>query len=110
MSSTMATILLISDSPPAHELVRSALLIVGHEVLVAHDAASVSARVDLALVDLDRAESAAQVRPRARKVVLLSAATEEVTRERMEQVGAEGYVRRLGPERLRDDVQHLLAH
>ena len=104
----MATILLISEDGSALELVRAALVLAGHEVLVTRDASSVRRRCDLAIVDLEQFEAAAKARELADKVVLFSEATEELTRERVEQSGAQGYVRKLGPERLREDVQLLL--
>jgi DNA-binding response OmpR family regulator len=104
----MATILLISEDVSELELVRSALVVAGHEVLVAGDASAVHRRCDLVLVDLARAESALHARQLAGKVVLFSEASEEVTRERVQKSGAQGYVRKLGPERLREDVQYLL--
>ena len=105
----MATILLISDNAPTLETARTALVTAGHEVLVTPNPASVKLRrFDLAIIDLERFEVAAEARLVAGKVVLLSEASEEVTRERVQQAGAQGYVRKLGPERLREDVSHLL--
>jgi DNA-binding response OmpR family regulator len=104
----MATILLISEDVDGLELVRSALVVAGHEVLVAGDASAVHRRCDLVLVDLAHADAAAQARRFAGKVVLFSEASEEVTRQRVQASGAQGYVRKLGPERLREDVQYLL--
>lgn len=103
----MASILVVTDNVPAVEMVRSALVLAGHEVLVSHQLLP-RRHFDLAIVDLERFELAAQARAIAGKVVLFSEATEELTRERVERSGAEGYVRKLGPARLREDVQHLL--
>lgn len=106
----MASILLVSDNPPALELVRSALVTAGHDVLVAPDPGAVGRKgFDLAIVDFERAEAAAQVRSVAEKVVLFSDQSEEVTRERVRASGAFGYVRKLGPERLREDIGFLLS-
>ena len=106
----MATILLVSDNLPALEMVRSALVTAGHDVMVAPDTTAVSRRrFDLAIVDFARSDSAVEARELAGKVVLFSEATEEATRARVEEVGAQGYVRKLGPERLREDVSHLLG-
>lgn len=106
----MATILLVSDNPPALEMVRSALVTAGHEVMVAPDTASVRRRrFDLAIVDLERTDIAVSARELAGKVVLFSEASEEVTRERVQRAGAQGYVRKLGPERLREDISYLLT-
>ncbi|MBK7860894.1 MAG: hypothetical protein IPJ65_20275 [Archangiaceae bacterium] len=105
----MATILLISDSGPSLELVRSALVVAGHEVLVAKDPSAVRRQVDLAIVDLERFGEASKAAALADKVVLFSDATEQLTRERVESSGAQGYVRKLGPERLREDVRLLLS-
>jgi DNA-binding response OmpR family regulator len=105
----MANILVITDNAPALELVRSALVVAGHEVIVARDARPATRRhFDLAIVDLERYEVAAEARTLATKVVLFSGDSEDVTRERVASSGAQGYLRKLGPERLREDVQNLL--
>jgi CheY-like chemotaxis protein len=106
----MASILVVTDNAPALELVRTALVLAGHEVIVSRDPAAVQRRhFELAIVDLDRFESAAQAATVAGKVVLFSSASEEETAERVRKSGAQGYVRKLGPERLREDVQLLLT-
>ena len=104
----MASILLISDHESSLELVRAALVTAGHEVLVSRDPHAVHRHVDLALVELDQFKVTAEVRQHASKVVLLSSASEEVTRELVKSSGASGYVRHLGPARLLEDVQSLL--
>jgi DNA-binding response OmpR family regulator len=104
----MAIILLISDDGPAVELVRSALVIAGHEVLVTKDPALVRRRCDLAIVDLAWSHSAGSAREVAGRVVLLSSATESVTRQRVAQSGADGYLCSKGPGQLLEDVRHLL--
>jgi DNA-binding response OmpR family regulator len=108
----MASILVVTTG--SLDTIQSALKVAGHEVLVARDdAALVDAarqrRFDLALIDLDQYELADVARDVSTKVVLFSGATEDITRERVKKSRANGYVRKLGPERIRDDVQFLLA-
>ena len=104
----MAAILLVSEST---ELFRAALT--GHDVLTATDDAQLldvsrARRFDLAVVDLAHSELAEAAAAVATKVVLLSDASEDVTRERLQQSGAHGYLRKLGPARMREDVLSLL--
>jgi DNA-binding response OmpR family regulator len=104
----VAIILLISDSGQALELVRAALVVAGHEVLVTKDPAQVRRRCDLAIVDLAWCHTIGSAREVAGRVVLLSNAAESVTRQRVEQTGADGYLRSHGPSRLLEDVSYLL--
>ncbi len=106
----MATILLVSDDAPSLETARTALVTAGHEVLVAPTPKAVEPKkFDLAIVDLERFEVAAEARLVAGKVVLLSEASHDVTLERVQKTGVQGYLRKLGPERLREDVSYLLT-
>ncbi len=85
----------------------------GHEVLVAEDPAAVQAtvarRFDLVLVDLNYASHTVELSQLGRKVVLFSSASEEETREHLKKSGAKGYIRKLGPQRLLEDVHHVLS-
>jgi hypothetical protein len=67
-------------------------------------------RLKLAVVDDAQYELAEVAREVSAKVVLFSGASEDITRERVQKVRAQGYVRKLGPERVREDVQFMLRH
>ncbi|MBL8957870.1 MAG: response regulator [Myxococcaceae bacterium] len=110
----MATILLISESAASVEPVKSVLVTAGHSVTFAAADTDVlevsrSTRFDVALVDMERADLSGLVLETASKVVLFSGAPADVTRERVRESGAHGYVRKLGPERVREDLQHFIA-
>jgi DNA-binding response OmpR family regulator len=111
---TMANILLISQNAASAESVRSVLVTAGHQVyLAAADVdvleASRSRRFDVALIDLERSDLSGLARETAAKVVLFSGAPADVTQDRVRESGAHGYVRKLGPERVREDLQYFLA-
>jgi DNA-binding response OmpR family regulator len=110
----MATILLISQSAASAEPVRTVLVTAGHTVTLAEAEvdvleASRSQRFDVALIDLERADLSGLARETAVKVVLFSGAPADVTHARVRQSGAHGYVRKLGPERVREDLQHFIS-
>jgi hypothetical protein len=85
----MASILVVEERAGSHEVLRSALVIAGHDVVVSGPAVP-KGRYDLALVDC-RGESAPSVvgeaRRRASRVVLYSDAPEEELKARAEQAG-----------------------
>jgi len=110
----MATILLIGESAASAEPVKTVLVTAGHAVYFAAADADVlevarTQRFDVALIDLDRADLSGLARETAAKVVLLSGAPADVTQDRVRESGAHGYVRKLGPERVREDLQHFIA-
>src|SRR5262245_13033407 len=110
----MATILLISEDAVSLEPVKTVLVTAGHHVYLASGdvdvlEASRARRFDVALVDFDRADLSGLVRETVSKVVLFSGAPADVTQDRVKQSGAHGYVRKLGPERVREDLLHFLT-
>ncbi len=114
MHPTMATILLISESAASVEPVKLVLVTAGHHVyFAAADVdvleASRNQRFDVALIDLERADLSGLARETATQVVLFSGAPADVTQSRVRESGAHGYVRKLGPERVRDDLQRFIG-
>lgn len=110
----MATILLISENAASAESVRSVLVTAGHHVYTAEADVDVlevsrSRHFDVALIDLERADLSGLARETASKVVLFSGAPADVTQDRVRESGAHGYVRKLGPERVREDLQHFIS-
>lgn len=108
----MASILVVEDRAGTHELLRSALVIAGHDVVVSGPAVPVG-RYDLALVDW-RGENTPSVvgeaRRRASRVVLYSDAPEEELRARAKEAGATGYLTRMkSPRAMLEEVHRLLA-
>lgn len=110
----MATILLISESAASVEPVKTVLVTAGHHVYFAAVDTEVvevskSQHFDVALIDLARADLSGLAHETATKVVLFSGAPVDVTQNRVRETGADGYVRKLGPERVREDLQHFLT-
>ena len=110
----MATILLISENAASLEKVRIGLSISGHEVLLVRSDVELievarTRRFDLALIDLERAELADLAREVSGKMVLFSGASADVTHHRVKQARAHGYVRKLGPERVREDLLRYIS-
>ena len=107
----MASILVVEEQRGTHELLRSALVIAGHEVVVSGTAVP-SGRYDLAVVDC-RGETTSsmvgEVSRCASRVVLFSDAPEDDLRARAQQAGAAGYiVRGRSARMLVEDVHRLL--
>lgn len=107
----MASILVVEESAGSHEVLRSALVIAGHDVTVSGPAFP-RGRFDLALVDC-RAETAravvGEVSRRASRVVLYRDAEEAELKVQAQQAGATGYITRAtSPRALLEEVNRLL--
>ena len=107
----MASILVVEDRAGTHQLLRSALVLAGHDVVVSGPAFP-PGRYDLAVVDW-RGESTSSVvgeaRRRASRVVLYSDVPEEELRARAKEAGAAGYLSRTkSPRALLEEVDRLL--
>ena len=107
----MASILVVEDRAGTHELLRSALVIAGHDVVMSGPAVP-SGRFDLAVVDWRGASTPSLVgeaRRRASRVVLYSDVPEEELSARAREAGATGYLSRKQSARaLLEAVQRLL--
>ncbi|MBK7860891.1 MAG: hypothetical protein IPJ65_20260 [Archangiaceae bacterium] len=106
----MASILVIEDRSGSHEVLRSALVIAGHDVKVSGP--RFSGRYDLALVDCcaERVSDVVGLAHRSTsRVVLYSDCAEGQLAERAEQLGAVGYLTRAqSPKTVLREVQRLL--
>ncbi len=107
----MASILVVEENAGSHEVLRSALVIAGHDVVVSGPAFP-RGRFDLVLVDC-RGETAravvGEVSRRASRVVLYRDAEEAELKRQAQQAGAAGYLTRSSsPRALLDEVHRLL--
>jgi hypothetical protein len=107
VSCAMASILLIEDRDASHGVLKSALGLMGHDVVVA-PRHKLSGRYDLALVDCqdDSVERAKEV---ATRVVLYAQRPEAELRQHARAIGARGWI--AGPKSPRlvcDEVSRLL--
>ena len=107
----MASILVVEDRAGSHEVLRSALVIAGHDVVVSGLAFPVG-RYDLALVDCVGEQArvvVGEASRRAARVVIYSDAPEAELEVRAQQAGATGYISRTkSPRALLEEVHRLL--
>lgn len=107
----MASILVIEEQSGTHEMLKSALVIAGHDVVVSNTPYP-GGRYDLALVDCSK-ESVTTVVQAAgevtRRVALYSDCPEEQLKEKAKEAGAVGYVlRSASPKAMLEEVHRLL--
>jgi DNA-binding response OmpR family regulator len=108
----MALILLISRERAAMSWARTALMATGHEVVMAEtrsEAIAVKRHFDLALLDIELSSLAGDLARVARKVVLHTGMTQELTARVVTATGVTGYIRKLGPYRFLEDLGHHLG-
>lgn len=107
----MASILVVEERAGTHEVLKSALVIAGHDVVVSGTAVP-RGRYDLALVDCKTESVTTVVGETSRltsRVVLYSDAPEEELKAKAEEIGAAGYIQRTASARsMLEEVHRLL--